>query len=112
MKIDRAVIEVNGGCNYSCTMCPQDMRTGGRDKRFLKKMNLLDFEDNVKDCAKHGLRVVNLEGSGEPTMAKDLDKYVKVVKEKNLKCFMYCNGARLKGDFMKKVIDIILHSLR
>ena len=51
MKIDRAVIEVNGGCNYSCTMCPQDMRTGGRDKRFLKKMNLLDFEDNVKDLS-------------------------------------------------------------
>ena len=38
VKIDRAVIEVNGGCNYSCTMCPQDMRTGGRDKRFLKKI--------------------------------------------------------------------------
>ena len=47
VKIDRAVIEVNGGCNYSCTMCPQDMRTGGRDKRFLKKMNLLEFEYNV-----------------------------------------------------------------
>ena len=77
MKIDRAVIEVNGGCNYSCSMCPQDMRTGGRDKRFLQKMTLMEFEDNVKDCAKHGLNVVNLEGSGEPTLNANLDEYIK-----------------------------------
>ena len=68
--LDRAVIEVNGGCNYSCTMCPQDMRTGGRDKRFLRKMNLLEFENNVEQCAEMGLRVVNLEGSREPTLNK------------------------------------------
>ena len=84
MKIDRAVIEVNGGCNYSCTMCPQDMRTGGRDKRFLQKMSLMEFEDNVRDCAKHGLRVVNLEGSGEPTLARNLDEYIKTVSYTHL----------------------------
>ena len=27
---------------------PQDMRTGGRDKRFLKKMNLLDLKITLK----------------------------------------------------------------
>jgi pyruvate formate-lyase activating enzyme-like uncharacterized protein len=59
VKIDRAVIEINGACNYSCTMCPQDTRTGGRNKDFLKKMGLEEFERNVADCAKHGLRVEN-----------------------------------------------------
>ena len=38
-------------------------------------------------------------------MAKDLDLYIKAVKKRNLKCFMYCNGAKLNGDFMKKVMD-------
>ena len=105
MKIDRAVIEVNGGCNYSCTMCPQDMRTGGRDKRFLKKMNLLDFEDNVKDCAKHGLRVVNLEGSGEPTLARNLDEYIKIVKKYDAKAFCFSNGYRMFGRYMQRCVD-------
>ena len=45
-------------------------------------------------------------------MAKDLDKYVKIVKDKNLKCFMYCNGARLNGDFMKRVIDAGIDFIR
>ena len=45
-------------------------------------------------------------------MSKDLDKYVKIVKDKNLKCFMYCNGARLNGDFMKRVIDAGIDFIR
>ena len=105
MKIDRAVIEVNGGCNYSCTMCPQDKRTGGRDKRFLQKMSLMEFEDNVRDCAKHGLNVVNLEGSGEPTLARNLDEYIKIVKKYNALAFCFSNGYRMFGRYMKRCVD-------
>lgn len=105
VKIDRAVIEVNGGCNYSCSMCPQDMRTGGRDKNFLKKMSLQDFERNVADCAQHGLRVVNLEGSGEPTLNRNLPEYIKIVKKYGAKCFAFSNGFRMHGDFMKACVD-------
>ena len=79
MKIDRAVIEINGGCNFSCDMCPQS--NPGRDKRFLKKMGLKEFEKNVADCAEHGLNVVNLDGSGEATLNRDLPKYIKFVKK-------------------------------
>ena len=35
---------------------------------------------------KYGTPQINLEGSGEPTMAKDLPSYIQAVKEKNLKC--------------------------
>ena len=79
-QIDRAVIEINGGCNFSCSMCPQDMRTGGRHKDFLRKMTLIEFEANVADCAKHGLNVVNLDGSGEATLNRNLPDYIKIVK--------------------------------
>ena len=105
MKIDRAVIEINGGCNYSCTMCPQDMRTGGRDKRFLAKMSLEEFEINVKDCAQHGLNVVNLEGSGEPTLQRNLPEFIKVVKKYGAKAFMFSNGHLMKGQFMRDCVD-------
>lgn len=104
-QIDRAVIEVNGGCNYSCSMCPQDMRTGGRHKGFLKKMSLEEFESNVADCAKHGLRVVNLDGSGEATLNRDLPKYIEIVKKYGAKAFIFSNGHRMEGQYMRDCVD-------
>ena len=68
-------------------------------------MNLLDFEDNVRDCAKHGLRVVNLEGSGEPTLARNLDEYIKIVKKYDAKAFCFSNGYRMFGRYMKRCVD-------
>jgi len=104
INLQRVVLEVFGGCNYTCQMCPQS--NPGRGKNFTRKMPLANFKKILDDLTpKYGSPQINLEGSGEPTMAKDLPDYVKAVKDKGLKCFMYCNGARLKGDFMKKVID-------
>ena len=111
MKLQRVVMEVFGGCNYTCTMCPQS--NPGRGKNFTKKMKIEEFEKALdKIVPKYGTPQINLEGSGEPTMAKDLPEYVKAVKKRGLKCFMYCNGARLNGDFMKKVIDAGIDFIR
>lgn len=108
MKIDRAVIEINGGCNYTCKMCPQthaDGTHGARGKNWLKKMPLNEFEDYVAQCAEAGLRVVNLDGSGEVTLNRNLPEYISIVKKYGAKAFMFSNGQRLKGDFMKEVVD-------
>ena len=110
MKLIVTVIEVNGGCNYSCSMCPQDMRTGGRDKRFLRKMNLLEFENNVEQCAKHGLRVVNLEGV-ENLFNRNLPEYIKIVKKYGAKLFCFSNGFRMHGQFMRDCVDAGLDSI-
>jgi MoaA/NifB/PqqE/SkfB family radical SAM enzyme len=103
MKIDRAVIEVNGGCNYSCDMCPQS--SPGRSKNFLKKMPLDLFEKVVAECAEKGLQVVNLEGSGEPTLNRNLPEYIKIVKKYGAQAYIFSNGYRMEGDFMKRVVD-------
>ena len=108
MEIDRAVIEINGGCNYTCQMCPQttpDGKTGARGKNWLKKMSLEAFEDAVAQCAEAGLRVVNLEGSGEPTLNNDLPSYIAIVKKYGAKAFMFSNGMKMSGGFMQEVID-------
>jgi MoaA/NifB/PqqE/SkfB family radical SAM enzyme len=102
LSIDRAVIEVNGGCNYICQMCPQ---TSGRGKNWLKKISLSDFERTVAECAEYGLNVVNLEGSGEPTLNRDLPEYIKIVRKYNARPFIYTNGHNLQGDFMKECVD-------
>lgn len=102
LSVDRAVIEVNGGCNYTCQMCPQ---TTGRGKNWLKKTSLKDFERIVEECAQYGLNVVNLEGSGEPTLNKNLPDYIKIVRKYGAKAFIYTNGFNLKDDFMKACVD-------
>ena len=111
LKLHRIVMEVFGGCNYTCQMCPQS--NPGRGKNFTRKMPLNSFKKMLNDLVpKYGSPQINLEGSGEPTMAKDLPEYIKAVKEKGLKCFMYCNGARLNGQFMKDVVDAGIDFIR
>lgn len=109
LKIDRAVIEVNGGCNYTCSMCPQ---TSGREQQFLKKMSLKDFERVVAECAEHGLNVVNLEGSGEPTLNRNLPEFISIVRKYNAKPFIYSNGFLMKDNFMKECVDAGLSLFR
>ena len=44
-------------------------------------------------------------------MAKDLDNICTSYK-RNLKCFMYCNGARLNGKFMNDALDAGIDFIR
>ena len=111
LNLKRVVMEVFGGCNYTCQMCPQS--NPGRGKSFTRKMPLKQFTEILdKIVPKYGKPQINLEGSGEPTMAKDLPKYIHEVKKRGLKCFMYCNGARLNGQFMKDVLNAGIDFIR
>ena len=106
-EIDRAVIEINGGCNYTCAMCPQtkpDGTTGARGKSWLKKMPLDMFERAVAECAEAGLNVVNLEGSGEATLNPDLPLYIEIVKKYGAKAYIFSNGFKMKGKFMEDCV--------
>lgn len=111
LNLKRVVMEVFGGCNYTCQMCPQS--NPGRGKSFTRKMPLKEFVRILDEIVpKYGKPQINLEGSGEPTMAKDLPDYIKEVKKRGLKCFMYCNGARLNGKFMNDVVDAGIDFIR
>lgn len=101
-ELERVVLEVFGGCNYTCQMCPQ---TTGRGSDFTRMMPLRLFENILDQIVELGNPVINLEGSGEPTMAKNLHKYVQACSDRGLRSYMYTNGARLQGDFMKQVMD-------
>jgi MoaA/NifB/PqqE/SkfB family radical SAM enzyme len=68
-------------------------------------MSLEDFERAVAECAEAGLNVVNLEGSGEPTLNRNLPEYIAIVKRYGAKAFIYTNGYNLRGDLMKECVD-------
>jgi len=110
IKIERAVIEVNGGCNYSCGMCPQT--NPGRPKGFLKKMPLDLFENIVKQVADKGIQTINLEGSGEPTLMNNLPEYIKIIHKYGAQADICSNAFRFKGQFMKDCIDAGLNRIR
>lgn len=104
IKLERAVIEIFGGCNYTCKMCPQS--SPGRDVGFLRKMPL-DMFENILDqiTPKYGKPVINLEGSGEPTMVKELPLYIEACTKRGLSTLIYSNGQKMRGAFMKDCVD-------
>jgi len=106
-ELNRAVIEVFGGCNYSCPMCPQST---GRGKNWTRKMPLTLFDNIIKQIP--GKPVIQLEGSGEAFMAKDLHKYIELVSKNNFKSYVYTNGSFTHGERMKKAIDAGLDFIR
>ena len=110
LYFERAVIEVNGGCNYTCEMCPQT--NPGRPKEFLRKMPLDEFRRYVEECFQHGLKVVNLEGSGEATLNRDLPEYIKIVSDYGVKSYIFSNGFKFKGQFMEECVDAGLSYMR
>lgn len=110
MNLERVVLEVFGGCNYKCAMCPQ---TSGRDKNFIKIMPLDLFESILDQITpKYGKPVINLEGSGEPTLVQELPLYIEACTRRGLKTNIYCNGSKLNGIFMKDVVNAGLSLVR
>ena len=70
------------------------------------------FEDAVAQCAEAGLNVVNLEGSGEPTLNRNLPDYIAIVKKYNALAYIFSNGFRMQGQFMKDCVDVGLDFYR
>jgi len=101
ISIKQLDLELNGGCNYKCIMCPQ---AEGREKDFLKKLPFDVFKKILDDALQYGLETVSLHGSGEPTLSPDMPKYVKYIKEKGLKCISFTNGSKLTLELSKELI--------
>lgn len=106
-KLERAVIEVYGGCNYSCKMCPQ---TFPRGMDWVKRMPL-DLFENILDQLP-GNPIINLDGSGEALIVKELPLYIEACTKRNFKSFVYTNGSKLTGPFMHDLLDAGLSFIR
>ncbi len=102
-------LELNGGCNYACPMCPQ---ADGREKDFLKKLPFPVFEKILADAAQYGLDTVSLHGSGEPTLNRDMPRFVARVKEIGARCMSFTNGLRLDETMARGLIEARLDVLR
>jgi hypothetical protein len=109
IEVKQLDMELNGGCNYKCPMCPQ---ADGREKDFLKKLPLDVFKKVVDDAMQYGLDTVSLHGSGEPTLNRDMPDFVRYVKDRGLRCVSFTNGFRLDADMSQRLIEAGLDVLR
>ena len=99
-KIKQINIELFGGCNLGCPMCPQT--DNGREKEFKKSMNYNLFKKIIDEAIPKGLEYVNLGGSGEPTMSKYLVDAVDYLTRNGIKSLIYTNGQKLDDDIFIK----------
>ena len=79
-KIDTVTqlnMEVFGGCNLACPMCPQGMENG-REKDFKKSLTEDLFKKIVNEAIPLGLKYVNLSGSGEPLLNKNIENFINI----------------------------------
>jgi uncharacterized Fe-S cluster-containing radical SAM superfamily protein len=102
-------LELNGGCNLKCSMCPQET---GREKDFLKKLPLGLFQKIIDDGMQYGLQTVSLHGSGEPTLNRNMPDYVRYVKSKGLRCITLTNGLKLTEQLSGELIDAGIDMIR
>ena len=84
LPIEKAVIEICGSCNYSCSFCPQSFE-GGREKSFKRMMNYKMFLETLDQLKDSECKEIYLEGSGEPTMNKKLPDFVKAGTDRGFK---------------------------
>ena len=92
LKLQRVVMEVFE-CHYITSNVPQS--NPGRGSSFTRKMPIKEFERILDEIVpKYGKPQINLEGSGEPTMQKDLPDYIKAVKKRglNVLCIVMVQG--------------------
>jgi len=71
-------LEVTNKCNYHCPMCPHDAMT--RPKGFLSLEDLDWMLKNISAFRPEYDGDVNLQGSGEPLLDKDLPAKVALIK--------------------------------
>jgi len=112
MQIKRLSLEIFGGCNFSCKMCPQGKDNNGRQQDFLKLLPFKLFEKILDDASQYGVQVVNIEGSGEATLNKHIVKYIEAVKKRDMLPLLYTNGLLVKGKLMHDMFNAGLYICR
>ena len=98
-KIRQLDMELAGGCNYSCQMCPQ---SSGREKEFKKLLKWDNFVKIVDNAIEHEVETISLHGGGEPTLNKKFIECVKYIKDKNIHCSTITNGYRLDDKLIQE----------
>ena len=108
-KIRQLDMELAGGCNYSCDMCPQ---SSGREKEFNKLLKWGTFVKIVDNAIEHGVETISLHGGREPTLNKKFMDCVRYIKDRNIHCSTISNGYKLDDKLIQEISESGLDVIR
>lgn len=108
-NIRQIALEIYGGCNYKCPMCPQ---AEGRESDFIKRMPFDVFKKVVDEGKALGVEVISLQGSGEPTIHPEMPRFAAYVKSQGIQCISLTNGFMLTAKLSRALIEAGLDTLR
>lgn len=91
-----------GQCNALCDFCSVTINRTGIIKRQLPWKSLSRFLQPVQKT----LQMTGLEGNGEPTLYKEFDELVSVVKQHDSEVYLITNGSRLLPEQIPNVLQL------
>ena len=103
-------LELFGGCNYTCKICPQGIYQ--REKPFLTNLPFSLAKDIIRQAEKLGAKSVSLQGSGEPILYKKLKEIISFCKELGLKSYITTNLSTKNVQELEELFDAGLTSIR
>lgn len=109
LNVRQIALEIYGGCNYKCPMCPQ---ADGREVDFLKRMPFEVFKKVVDEGKSLGAEIISLQGSGEPTLHPEMPRFASYVKSQGIQCISLTNGFLLNEKLSRALIESGLDTLR
>jgi len=93
-------LDLTSACNFACPHCV--------DSTIINTTRTLAFETiqaSIDTMAEHGLLSVILIGGGEPTLHKDFEKIVRIIKERRMQVGIVTNGSKLTK--VARVADLL-----
>jgi molybdenum cofactor biosynthesis enzyme MoaA len=102
------LIELTNACNHACVFC-----FNPRMKRPISHLNIETYSKIIKKCSEEGVKEVGLYSTGDPFITKNLDQYISIAKNLNIKrVYITTNGALANFEKAKKCIDAGLDSIK
>lgn len=102
MDVPRGIlqIEVTSRCNAYCIMCPRPFMGGGWDTGDLALEDYLRLKEYFE-----ALKIIWLQGWGEPLLSKDIFEMVKIASKNNGSVGLTTNAMLLTEAVSKKLIE-------
>ena len=85
-----ALIELSNACNHKCIFCSNPLQD-----RKISHIDFNIFSRFISESSSLGLKEVGLYATGEPFLTKDLDKYIRFIKQvdPNIRVYITTNGS-------------------
>lgn len=100
-RLDWIQIEVSGLCNASCFYCPNTTH-----KKSWKGRNLTLYEFSMIVPYLKKVRLLYLQGWGEPFCNPDFFKFVEIAKKYRCQVGTTTNGMLIEDSYIDKIIDL------